>query len=196
MNSQTSNTLSSKSKITTKQLVLCGLFTALTAIGAFIQVPVPFMDYFTLQFLFVILSGMILGSRLGFISIGAYVLMGLIGLPIFAAGGGIQYVLRPSFGYLLGFILTSFVVGLLCEKVSTPTFKSYLPIALCGLVVTYTIGFLYKYFILNFYLGEPTGLWVIVAASLPLDIPGDAILCIIASLIGVKLYKPLKNMGI
>lgn len=50
-------------KISTKNLVLCGMFTALTAIGAFIQVPVPYMDYFTLQFFFVLLAGLVLGGR-------------------------------------------------------------------------------------------------------------------------------------
>ena len=43
-------------KITTLELVLCGLFTALTAVGAFIQIPVPGMDYFTLQFFFVLMA--------------------------------------------------------------------------------------------------------------------------------------------
>lgn len=49
-------------KISTKSLVLCGMFTALVAVGAFIQVPVPYMDYFTLQFFFVLLAGLILVS--------------------------------------------------------------------------------------------------------------------------------------
>ena len=40
-------------------MVLCGMFTALVAIGAFIQIPVPYMDYFTLQFFFVLLAGLI-----------------------------------------------------------------------------------------------------------------------------------------
>ncbi|MEA4988261.1 MAG: biotin transporter BioY, partial [Anaerovorax sp.] len=75
-------------KIKTKKLVLCSLFSALIAVGAFIQIPVPFMDYFTLQFLFVLLAGMILGSKLGMISVAVYVAAGLAGFPIFAAGGG------------------------------------------------------------------------------------------------------------
>ena len=50
---------SAAKKISTKNLVLCAMFTALTAIGAFIQVPVPYMDYFTLQFFFGLLAGLV-----------------------------------------------------------------------------------------------------------------------------------------
>ena len=81
----------------TRSMVQCALFAALVAIGAFIQIPVPYMDYFTLQFLFVLLAGMLLGSARGALSVSVYVLVGLVGFPVFAAGGGIQYIFRPSF---------------------------------------------------------------------------------------------------
>ena len=110
--------------IKTKDLVICSLFTALVAAGAFIRIPVLYMDYFTLQFLFVLLAGILLGSRLGMLSVTIYVLLGLFGFPIFAAGGGINYVLRPSFGYLIGFVCAAFVCGLVLEKSEEKTFKS------------------------------------------------------------------------
>ena len=102
--------------VKTRGIVLCGLFSALIAIGAFLQVPVPFMDYFTLQFLFVTLAGMLLGSRRGSLAVAVYVAVGLAGIPVFAAGGGIQYVFRPSFGYLLGFIAAAWLTGRICER--------------------------------------------------------------------------------
>ena len=76
------------------------------------------MDYFTLQFFFVLMAAILLGGKLGAISVGCYVLLGLVGLPIFAAGGGIGYVFRPSFGYLIGFIVAAFVTGTLSRKMS------------------------------------------------------------------------------
>lgn len=176
-------------KITTLELVLCGLFAALTAVGAFIQVPVPGMDYFTLQFFFVLMAGMLLGSKLGAISVAAYVFIGLVGVPIFAAGGGITYVLRPSFGYLLGFIVTAFVAGKLVEVLKIEGIKKYLIAAFAGLVVCYAIGLTYKYFMLNFYVGEKTPVWLVFLDCFPLDLPGDIFLSILASICGKRL-KP------
>lgn len=82
-------------RLTTRELTLCSLFAALIAIGAFLQIPLPNFDYFTLQFFFVLMAGMLLGARLGAMSAALYVLTGLLGIPVFAAGGGISYVLRP-----------------------------------------------------------------------------------------------------
>ena len=91
----------------TKQLVFCSLFTALIAVGAFIKIPVPVVP-FTLQYLFTMLAGLILGPRLGTISVAAYMLLGLAGLPIFTEGGGLWYVLKPSFGYIIGFCIGTY----------------------------------------------------------------------------------------
>ncbi|MCB5624660.1 biotin transporter BioY, partial [Bifidobacterium animalis] len=67
------------------------------------------MDYFTLQFFFVLLAGILLGPKLGALAVLLYVVIGLLGLPIFAAGGGLAYIVRPSFGYLIGFIAGAYV---------------------------------------------------------------------------------------
>lgn len=178
-----------KNKFSTRDLILCSFFSALIAIGAFIRIPVPFMDYFTLQFLFVILAGMILGANLGAISVATYVFIGLMGFPVFAAGGGIQYIFRPSFGYLLGFISCSFVVGLICKRFKNPTFKHYLGTCFLGMIITYLTGFTYKYLILNLYMKDTTPLGIIILSALPLDIPGDITLCFA----GAALANRLKN---
>ncbi|MGN0650086.1 MAG: biotin transporter BioY [Oscillospiraceae bacterium] len=179
------NTISKK-KVNVLALVMCALFAALIAVGAFIQIPLPHLDYFTLQFLFVILSGIILGPKLGAISVAVYVLLGLAGVPIFAAGGGIAYVLRPSFGYLAAFIGASAVTGLLCKKLKADKFRKYLLAALGGFVVTYAIGLVYEYFMATLYLGEETTLWVIFLDCFPIDMPGDLVLCAIAAFIGKR----------
>lgn len=175
-------------KLSTKNLVLCGMFTALTAIGAFIQIPVPYMDYFTLQFFFVLLAGLILGGKKGAMSVGCYVLLGLIGIPVFAAGGGIGYVFRPSFGYLLGFVATAFVTGTVSERTKT-SYKNYFLACLAGFVVTYAIGIVYKYMILNFYANTPATWAVVLLSCFPLDMPGDFVLCILAAGVGLRLRK-------
>ncbi len=173
-----------------KKMTLCALFTALIAIGAFIQIPVPYMDYFTLQFLFVLLAGLLLGGRLGALSVCVYVLIGLVGIPIFAAGGGLSYVARPTFGYLIGFIAAAFVTGSL-SKTEKPSFIRDFLACLAGFAVTYAIGLLYKYLMLNVALNTPTSFWIVFASCFPLDMPGDFVLCIFAAVLARYLKKPI-----
>ena len=103
----------------TKTLIYCSLFTALIAAGAFIKIPVPVVP-FTLQYLFTMLAGLLLGSKRGTISVVAYMLLGLAGLPIFSEGGGLWYVFKPSFGYIIGFCLGTYVTGRIEEKDDLP----------------------------------------------------------------------------
>lgn len=174
--------------LSTKTLALCGMFTALVAIGAFIQIPVPYMDYFTLQFFFVLLAGILLGGKRGALAVGCYVALGLIGIPIFAAGGGISYIFRPSFGYLLGFVVAAFVTGTICEKRKN-SYGNFLLACLAGFAVTYLIGIFYKYMILNIYADTPATLAVIILSCFPLDMPGDLVLCLLASGVGLRIKK-------
>lgn len=76
---------------------------------------------------FVTLAGMLLGSRRGSLAVAVYVAVGLAGIPVFAAGGGIQYVFRPSFGYLLGFIAAAWLTGRICERTGAGRFGQFLP---------------------------------------------------------------------
>ena len=138
----------------TKQLVFCSLFTALIAVGAFIKIPVPVVP-FTLQYLFTMLAGLILGPRLGTISVAAYMLLGLAGLPIFTEGGGLWYVLKPSFGYIIGFCIGTYVTGTLAAKLKKRTFARYLAANLAGLAVVYAAGMIYYYVICNYVLDTP-----------------------------------------
>ena len=65
-----------------------------------------------------LVAGLLLGPRLGTIAVGTYVLLGLVGLPIFTQGGGFWYVFQPSFGYLIGFCVGTFVTGWLAKSVT------------------------------------------------------------------------------
>ena len=145
----------------TKQLVFCSLFTALIAVGAFIKIPVPVVP-FTLQYLFTMLAGLILGPRLGTISVTAYMLLGLAGLPIFTEGGGLWYVLKPSFGYIIGFCIGTYVTGTLAAKLKKRTFARYLAANLAGLAVVYAAGMIYYYVICNYVIDTPIGIWPLI----------------------------------
>lgn len=173
----------------TQTITRCALFSALIAIGAFIRIPVPYMDYFTLQFLFVLLAGMLLGPQTGALAVGVYVLLGLFGLPIFAAGGGLAYIFKPSFGYLLGFIFAAWASGTFSQLSTTKKYSTYLISAFVAMAIVYCVGITYKYLIMNFYLGDPLSLWLILLSCFPLDIPGDFLLCFIAANIATKMRR-------
>ena len=101
-----------------KDLTVCGLFSALIAVGAFIKIVIPVgadSMNFTLQWFFVLLAGLLLGSKRAFLSVSTYLLIGLMGIPVFARGGGPAYLLRPTFGFLLGFALAAYAMGKICE---------------------------------------------------------------------------------
>ena len=83
-----------------KRMILISFLAALTAIGAFLKIPIGITSI-TLQFMFTAMAGILLGAKDGSISQIVYILIGLIGFPVFTMGGGFSYVLQPSFGFLL-----------------------------------------------------------------------------------------------
>lgn len=106
-----------------RELVLSSLFVALIAIGAIIRIPLGSTVY-TLQFLATLLAGALLGGRLGALAVLTYTVMGLVGLPVFASGGGPSYILQPTFGYLVAFMLQAYVGGTYIRRSGPITFKS------------------------------------------------------------------------
>ena len=120
-------------------MVLASLMAALTAVGAYLHVPlgpVPIV----LTNLFVLLAGLILGSRWGLTSMGVYLMVGAIGMPVFAGGkGGVAYFLGPTGGYLLGFALAAWVVGLISERCHG-NFAWEVVAVLSGLISIYGVG--------------------------------------------------------
>ncbi len=155
-----------------QKLVLCAMFAALIAIGAFLKVPVPVMP-FTMQTMFVSLAGLLLGKRLGAVSVLVYIAVGLLGLPVFVNGGGPGYVLQPTFGYLIGFVLGAYLCGWMVERRGADKRGTLLLGCLCSLAATYALGLVYYFFITNFYfhsfIGVQAMLWYCFAATLPGD---------------------------
>ena len=176
----------------TDSMILCALFSALIAAGAFIRIPIPIVP-FTLQFLFTTLAGILLGAKAGAVSVGIYIAMGLIGLPVFAEGGGFAYVLKPSLGYIIGFAAAAYVTGAIAEKSERPGVKRLLAAAFAGLAIVYAFGMVYYYFMSNFYLGKPIGLWPLFIYCFVLAVPGDIVLCAVAALLGKRLIPVIKK---
>ncbi len=91
---------------------------------------------------------MVFGAKLSFYGVLIYVLLGLIGLPIFAAGGGLGYVLKPTFGFILGFLLSTIPAGLIAKKFDNK--KGYLLAGFVSLAIVDFIGSAWLYANLNY----------------------------------------------
>lgn len=174
-----------RSKISTQDMVLCGVFTTLIAVGAFIKVPIPVVP-FTLQFLFTMLAGLLLGGRKGALSVGVYILLGLVGLPVFAEGGGFWYILKPSFGYLLGFMLAAYVTGRMVERKGRLTTGWVMAVNFLGLFIVYAAGMIYYYVICNYVIDTPIAIGPLFLYCFVLAVPGDICLCILAAILTVR----------
>lgn len=143
-------------------MVLCALFAAMISIVATISIPTPSGVPFSLQPLLAMMAGAILGSKKGAISMGLYMFMGLVGLPVFSNGtGGFGMVLKPTFGYIIGFVLCAYVVGLIVEYSRKKDFTLGFIIApFVGLFIDYLVGVPYLYVIFNTVMGSPINVHV------------------------------------
>lgn len=169
----------------TKDLAYIALFTALIAAGAYIRIPVPVVP-FTLQFLFTNLAGLLLGAKKGAVSVGCYIALGLIGLPVFTGGGGIFYVFEPTFGYIIGFAAGAALTGYIAGRKQSPSFWRLMAASGAGLIIVYLFGMIYYWLICNFYLSSPIGVKALFLYCFALAVPGDAFLCFISAIIAKR----------
>ena len=184
-------------KLNTREITFTALFAALIVVGAFIKIDIPLPLYtmhFTLQWLFVLLAGFLLGAKLGAISVIVYILIGLSGVPVFAAGGGLGYVLRPGFGFLLGFIFAAYLIGYISEKLKTTKILSLLIPATVGLFAYYSVGAVYFYLIKNLYVGEAVSFAVVVVQYCLITVIPDFILCVMAASLAAQLMPTFKRI--
>ncbi|MBK3495873.1 biotin transporter BioY [Viridibacillus sp. YIM B01967] len=192
----TTNTVGTKSALRTVDLVYCALFATLMMIGANITSFAPFLVVggvpITLQAFFAILAGLVLGSRLGAISITVYMLIGLAGAPVFASfRGGLAQILTPTFGFIVTFILVAFIVGKMVEHNRSK--KMYITAALVGTIISYLLGTNWMYAAYMLGAGAPKGFsytmaWLWMMPPLPKDL----ILAVFAGVFGHRLQKVLK----
>lgn len=165
-------------------MILTALFAALTAVGAFVRVGAPPI-VFTLQTFFTAMAGLLLGARRAAASQAVYVLLGLVGLPIFTEGGGLMYVARPTFGFLLGLIPMAFVIGLLTK--GECGVGRLLAALTAGLAALYAIGLPYLYFALG-------GAWTVgqtLVSGCLVFLPFDLLKLACAALLGARLRRQL-----
>ena len=139
-------------KFNTNEMMLIAMFVALMAVGAYMRIDTPLVPV-TLQFAVCAYAGVLLGAKKAVVSQVAYVLIGLIGFPVFTRGGGLFYIVEPTFGYLIGFVIAAYVIGRLTESMEdVNTSHSIFRVAFAvstGLVIVYGCGALYLSLIMN-----------------------------------------------
>tara|TARA_B100000768_G_scaffold6247_1_gene7253 strand:+ start:1275 stop:1865 length:591 start_codon:yes stop_codon:yes gene_type:complete len=169
--------------------LLTKIFTAVTCsllliVSAKIKIdlyPVPM----TLQPLAVLMIAMLCGRNIGFASIGLYLFQGMIGLPVFAYGGGMPYLMGPTGGFLIGFLIAGVIVGELADRGwGKEIFKSVSAMIL-GLIVIYICGILQLSIIKGFD-------YAIIKGMEPF-IVGDFYKLILASLLLPQIWKLAKK---
>lgn len=176
-----------------KDMALVALFAALIAVLAQVAVPLPFSPVpITGQVLGVFLVGAILGKNRGTLAIIVYLLLGAIGLPVFARGGaGLAAFVRPSGGYLWGFALGVYVMGLILERgKEEPGYGRLAAGMFACLVIIYVLGTIQLMYLLHLDLAK--GLLLGVLPYIPLDLAK----MVLAAAISLRVRRALLQAGL
>ncbi|MGI6082765.1 MAG: biotin transporter BioY [Limnochordia bacterium] len=175
-----------------RELTRTALLASLTAVGAWLAFPLPLSPVpLTLQVVFMLMSGMLLGGRQGATSQILYLAMGALGLPVFSRGaGGLGVLLGPTGGYLAGFVPAAWICGTLAWQVHRITREGHLLRAcgyagagLFGVAFLHAVGVTRLASVLHIGWGD-----AFVVGSLPFILP-DALKAVLAASLVVGLEK-------
>lgn len=174
------------SAFSARDIAFCGLFTALMAVGAWIHIMLPLGPSgvtISLQIFFAILAGFLLGPKRGFTAVAVYLLLGLLGLPVYAHGGGIAYLLKPTYGFLIGFALAAALTGFLRTHQKRRTLRALIIDALLGEMVYYAAGLVYYSLMVNLFLpGDGIGLAELLSVWFLSTVIPDGVISVLAAL--------------
>jgi biotin transporter BioY len=174
----------SKALAVARDIVLVLSFSIVTAVCAKLKVEIGAVPI-TMQTFAVLLSGALLGSRRGMASQLTYLFGGLAGLSWFARGGGIQYLMSPTFGYIMGFVLAAYFIGWLCERGFDRQLKTAILAILLGNIILYIPGLLW--------LAKFVGFGKVLTVGLYPFIFGDLLKIFLAGLVLPFGWKFIKN---
>lgn len=179
-------------KISIRTICFVGMFTAITSVLSILQIPTPWGVPFTLQTFAMALSGYVLGKVYGTASSALYVLLGLIGIPVYAgmsAGPGV--LVGATGGYIWGFIIMTFLCGIAAEQKNTTSGNILkVVISLLGLAACHVPGIIQLKFVTKMSFGQAA-----LVGSVPYLLK-DIISMIIAYIIAVAVTKALRSANI
>ena len=177
----------------TKKLASTAALAALMCLaGMLVRWVSPALVPFSVLPILVLLSGLVLGAGYGALAMVVYIFLGILGLPVFASApfGGIGYIFKPTFGYLLGYIGAAYVTGKIFNRQSL---SSAVLAVLAGLAVLYAVGLSYLYIVLRWVLDRPTTVGVVIATGFLPFIVSDLIKAGIAAWVGNEVVKRQKS---
>lgn len=174
----------------TKSMILCAIFAAIISIFAVMTIPIGIVPI-TMGFFGIMLTGVVLGHKKGVIAVVIYLLLGIIGLPVFSNfKAGIQVIAGPTGGYLWSYIIMVWIIGILTRKLPQNQWLSLLKIftaCIVGIIVSYATGTVQFMFVQKTDLAKALTLCVIPF------IPFDIVKAIIATYAGSLIAKTLKR---
>jgi biotin transport system substrate-specific component len=186
------------SKFSARDITMTAVFAALAVVAAMLVRYAGSIVPFSLMPLMAMLAGGLLGPRLGALSMVVYILMGLIGIPVFATPpfGGPAYVLQPTFGFLPGFAGCAYVIGMLLRNREGSGFSRYFLAMTAGILVYYLVGLPYLYAILTFYLGKTVSIAQVLKIGFTPFIALDLVKAAMAAVLARSVYRRLKAYGL
>ena len=181
--------MNEKLKLASKDLAKIALSIALIVVGSLIKIPIGIVPI-TLQ-MFMCFTITLLLQKKAFIAIGIYILMGLLGLPVFATGGGFSYVLMPTFGYLIGFLFGSVIVGFSMPYLKNQKYINILLMVLLYEAIVYIFGLGYWAILYKFIVNKELTAYMLFVSGFALFIPTDLFWCVLSSYIYKEMDKRL-----
>lgn len=175
-------------------LTLAAMFAALMAVGGNITAWIPALAFgsvpITLQTFFCLFAGLLLGSRLGAVSMIVYTLVGLAGAPVFAGfSGGLAIIVKPTFGFILSYILAAYVAGKVIEMAKKPSAPTFFFAAFLGLIVNYAVGTTLLYAALTNWAAVEGVTYLGTWKGMLIFLPKDILLTAITAMIAPRIYK-------
>lgn len=177
-----------------KSIVRAGVFAALIAVVTIMfRYVQPFLVPFSLQPVVVMLAGCLLAPAEALLALTIYILIGLMGVPVFSSPpyAGIAYLLKPSFGFLIGFIPAAGLMSWFLRH-RRRNFGMLLTVCVGGIVVYYLVGLPYLYAVLTYYLHQPAGLLKVLEIGLLPFIGFDLLKAVLAAWLAREISRRLQ----
>ncbi len=181
-----------KSRVTpAKELTKIAVLTALMLVSAFFKIPAVPVPV-TLQSFVAILAGLTLGMK-GVIVPAVYLLLGLCGVPVFANGGGVAYLVQPTCGFTFGFVLAAFLAGAIAGRKKEKRLPRMIAACAVATVALYVCGIAYTLLLKTLYTNEAFDFWKILWGYWIVFIPSDILKAAVAIAVTKILAKALRD---